>query len=68
MPHLDEKAIHDGGAAANGSRAIAGALAGLADKRHLLRILLPKIVNRECDWIHKNLCVARRSKKELLTA
>ena len=44
-PHFDEDAIDDGRAAANGGRAVAGALAGLADERHLLEILLAKIVD-----------------------
>ena len=44
-PHFNEDAVDDGGAAADGGSAVARALAGLADKRHLLEILLPKIVN-----------------------
>ena len=51
-PHFNEDAVDHGGAAANGGGAVAGALAGLADERHLPRILLPKIVNRQSDWIH----------------
>ena len=61
-PHFDENPVDDSGAAADGSRAVSGALAGLADKRHLPHILLPKIVNRQSDWIHKCCAVARRSK------
>ncbi len=53
-PHFNEDAVDHGGAAADGCRAIAGALTGLADKRHLPRILLPKIVNRKSDWIHED--------------
>ncbi len=45
-PHFNEDAVDHGGAAANGGGAVAGALASLADKRHLAHILLPKIVNR----------------------
>ncbi len=67
-PHLDQDAIHDGRAPPDGSRTIPGALAGLAYKRHLLEILLPKIVNYQNDWIHEIVCVACRSKKELLQA
>ena len=52
-PHFNEDTVHDGRAAADGGRAVAGALTGLADKRHLPQILLPKIVNRQSDWIHK---------------
>ena len=52
-PHFNQDTVHDGGAAADGGGAVAGALAGLADERHLPRILLPKIVNRQSDWIHK---------------
>ena len=52
-PHFNEDAVHHGGAAANGGRAVASALTGLADKRHLPQILLPKIVNRQSDWIHE---------------
>ncbi len=61
-PHFDQKAVHHRRAAANGRRAVTGAFAGLAHQRHLLRILLPKIINRKGDWIHKRLCVACRSK------
>src|SRR5580658_1113297 len=57
-PHFNEDTVDYGGAAANGGGAVSGALAGLADKRHLPRILLPKIVNRECDWIHERWCEA----------
>ena len=52
-PHFNEDAVDDGGAAADGGGAVAGALTGLADKRHLPQILLPKIVNRQSDWIHE---------------
>ena len=45
-PHFNEDTVDDRGAAADGGGAVAGALTGLADKRHLLEILLPKIVNR----------------------
>ena len=45
-PHFNEDTVDDGGAPADGGRAVAGALTGLADKRHLPQILLPKIVNR----------------------
>ena len=44
-PHFNEDAVDDGGAAADGGGAVARALTGLADKCHLLEILLPKIVN-----------------------
>ena len=44
-PHFDEDAVDNGGAAADGGGAVASTLTGLADKRHLLEILLPKIVN-----------------------
>ena len=70
-PHFNEDTVHDGGAAANGGSAVARSFAGLADQRHLPRILLPKIVNRQSDWIHVHSClrcVACRSKKGLLTA
>ncbi len=40
-PHFDEDAVDDGGAAADGGSAVAGALTGLADERHLAQILLP---------------------------
>ena len=40
-PHFNQDPIDDGGAAANGSSAVAGALTGLADERHLAKILLP---------------------------
>ncbi len=40
-PHFDEDAIDHSGAAANGGRAVTGALTGLADKRHLPQILIP---------------------------
>ena len=52
-PHFNQDTVHHGGAAADGGGAVAGALAGLADERHLPRILLPKIVNRQSDWIHE---------------
>ena len=55
-PHFYENTINHSGAAAYGCRAIARAFTGLADQSHLLRILLPKIVNRKCDWIHPDLC------------
>jgi len=66
-PHFNEDTVHDGGAAANGGGAVAGALAGLADKRHLPRILLPKIVNRKSDWIHECCVWLAEASKELLT-
>jgi hypothetical protein len=66
-PHFNEDTVDHGGAAANGGRAVAGALAGLADKRHLPRILLPKIVNRQSDWIHEVLCVTCRQEGIVLT-
>ena len=40
-PHFNEDAVDYGGAAADGGSAIAGALAGLADERHLAKILIP---------------------------
>ena len=40
-PHLDQDAVHNSRAAANGGRAVAGALAGLAHECHLPLILLP---------------------------
>ena len=40
-PHFNEDTVDHGGAAADGGRAVAGALTGLADKRHLPQILLP---------------------------
>ncbi len=46
VPHFDENPVDNGGAAADGGGAVARALTGLADKRHLPHILLPKIVNR----------------------
>ena len=67
-PHFDQDAVHDGGAAADGGRAVARTLTGLADQRHLPRILLPKIVNRQSDWIHRMFCVACQSRKELLNS
>jgi hypothetical protein len=54
-PHFNEDTVHYGGAAADGGGAVSGALAGLAYESHLPRILLPKIVNRQSDWIH--MCV-----------
>ena len=39
-PHLDQDAVHDSRAAANGGCAVAGALAGLAHQGHLPLILL----------------------------
>ena len=65
-PHLNQDAVHDGRTPPDGGRTIPGALAGLAHKRHLPEILLPKIVNRENDCIHEIVCVACRSKEELL--
>ena len=41
-PHFDEDAVHYGGAAADGGGAVAGALAGLADKRHLPQYTAPE--------------------------
>ncbi len=52
-PHFNQDAVHHRRSPPDGSRAVPGALAGLAHKRHLLEILLPKIVNRYNDWIHK---------------
>ena len=40
-PHFNEDTIDDGRAAADGGGAVAGALIGLADERHLPQILLP---------------------------
>ena len=40
-PHFNQDTVHHGGAAADGGGAVAGALTGLADKRHLPQILLP---------------------------
>ena len=40
-PHFNEDAVDYGGAAADGGSAVAGALTGLADKRHLAQILIP---------------------------
>jgi hypothetical protein len=51
-PHFNEETVDYGGSAANRCRAIAGALTGLPDERHLAQILIPKIVNRQSDWIH----------------
>jgi len=44
-PHFNQNPVDDGGSPADGSRAVAGTLAGLADERHLFEILLPKIVD-----------------------
>ncbi len=51
-PHFNQDTVDDRGAAADGGSAVPGALTGLANERHLPRILLPKIVNRQSDWIH----------------
>ncbi len=51
-PHFNEDTVDYGGSAADRGGAVAGALTGLADKRHLPQILIPKIVNRQSDWIH----------------
>ncbi len=67
-PHLNQHTVHHGGTSPDGGGAVSGALAGQADERHLPRILLPKIVNRQSDWIHKWLCVAYLHVKGLLTA
>ena len=40
-PHFDEQPVDNGGPAADGGSAVASALTGLADKRHLPQILLP---------------------------
>jgi hypothetical protein len=66
-PHFNEDTVDHGGAAADGGRAVAGALTGLADERHLPRILLPKIVNRQSDWIHECCVWLAEARKELLT-
>ena len=66
-PHLNQDAVNHSGPAADCGCAVSGAFAGLAHQRHLPHILLPKIVNRQSDWIHEGLCVACRSSKELLT-
>ena len=67
-PHFNEDTVDHGGAAANGGRAVAGALTGLADKRHLPHILLPKIVNRQSDWIHVIFAWFAEATKNVLTA
>ena len=61
-PHFNEDTVYHGGAAVNGGGSIPGALTGLANEHHLPRILLPKIVNRQSDWIHEGWCGACRSK------
>ena len=66
-PHFNKDTVDNGGASADGGSAIAGAFAGLADERHLSRILLPKIVNRQSDWIHKDCVRLAEASKELLT-
>ena len=63
-PHFNEDTVDNGRAAVNGRSAIPGALAGLANQRHLPRILLPKIVNRQSDWMHKVLCETCRSERD----
>ncbi len=40
-PHFNEDAVDDRGAAADGGGAVAGALVGPADERHLAQILVP---------------------------
>ena len=45
-PHFNQDAVHHCRAPPDRSRAVPGTLAGLADKRHLPEILIPKIVNR----------------------
>ncbi len=40
-PHFNEDTVNNRGAATDGGGAVPGALAGLADKRHLPKILLP---------------------------
>jgi hypothetical protein len=45
--------VHHRGTASNGGSAVPGAVENQADERHLPQILLPKIVNRQSDWIHK---------------
>ncbi len=40
-PHFNEDTVDHGGAAADGRGAVSGALTGLADKRHLPKILIP---------------------------
>ena len=52
-PHFDEDAVDHRGTSPDGGGAVSSAFAGQADKLHLPRILLPKIVNRQSDWIHK---------------
>jgi len=55
-PHFNENAVYHGGTSSNGGSAVPGALEGQANERHLPQILLPKIVNRQSDWIHKVVC------------
>ena len=45
-PHFNQDTVDHRRAAADRSGAVPGTLAGLADKRHLPEILIPKIVNR----------------------
>jgi len=52
-PHFNQDSIDHCRAASDGSSAVPCALAGLADERHLAKILIPKIVNRQSDWIHE---------------
>jgi hypothetical protein len=67
-PHFNEDAVDNGGAATDGRCAVSGSLTGLTDKRHLSKILVPKIVNRESDWIHvSSFWVVRRSLNDVLT-
>ena len=45
-PHFNQDTVDHSGAAADRSGSVPGTLTGLADKRHLPEILIPKIVNR----------------------
>ena len=67
-PHFNEDTVNHGGSPADRGGAVAGPLTRLADKRHFPQILLPKIVNRYCDWIHDWFCVARRGKKGIVNS
>ncbi len=40
-PHFNEDTVHDSRAAADGSGSVSSTLTGLADKRHLPKILVP---------------------------
>jgi hypothetical protein len=67
-PHFNQDSIDDGGTPPDCCRSIPGAFTGLAHERHLLEILLPKIVDLQNDCTHSVVGVACRSKKELLQA